>query len=144
MTGRHHLSVSWWGTVACFDSRDVPLCRVVFPADLTDTVQDTVKHPPNEYSSFNEHFNRSFRTRAGWLHATAAIPPCRHEVWPFPEAALHLSVCLLSEGQIDLWRAKQTTWPPHFLIMHHRDLLPRARDLVHKRLIILLHFSFAC
>lgn len=88
------------GDRGLFWQSDVPLCRVVFPADLTDTVQDTEKHPPNQYSSFHEHFNRSFRTRAGWLHATAVIPSCRHEVWPSPEAALHL--CLSS-----LWR---TDW----------------------------------
>lgn len=47
--------------------------------------------------------------RAGWLHVTAVIPSRRHEVWPFPEAALPLRPP--SEGRIDLWRAKQTARP---------------------------------
>lgn len=68
--------------------------------------------------------------RAGWLHVTAVIPSRRHEVWPFPEAALPLRPP--SEGRIDLWRAKQTARPLLYISQSRTSWIhgPRACDPV--------------
>lgn len=81
-------------------------------------------------------------TEASRLHVTAVIPSCRHEVWPFPEATLHL--CLSSSWRTD-WSVDRKVDGSssfiHFLIIYHLDLLSWAS--AHSQ-GILLHFSTAC
>ncbi len=154
MTGKYHFSFSWLGTEHCIGSqRSIWSWWAVFQLVLSDSIEETIKLPPYEYSSFHEHFNTCFRgnrpefrvcwTGVGLLHVTAVIPSCRHEVWPFPEAALGLClsshcrlICCVQSRQLILFCTFPNHTPLGFITS---SVWPSAQPQG-----ILLHFSFVC